>query len=146
MSLPMFWRESLDADGAGVLVLDGAEGQHAAVVRRLGVGERVRVTDGRGSYVDGPVAAVGKRSVSVSVGDRVSAATGDVVLVVGPEGGISAAELAALGLVPDAAPSTPAAPPTQASPRAARLGDTVLRTSTAGSVASGVVLAATRWR
>ena len=30
--------------------------------------------------------------------------------------------------------------------RAVRLGDTVLRTSTAGAVAAGVVLAATRWR
>jgi 16S rRNA (uracil1498-N3)-methyltransferase len=55
--------------------------------------------------------------------------TGDeVVLVVGPEGGITAQELAAL-----------AAP-------AYRLGDTVLRTSTAGTAAASVLLTASgRW-
>jgi 16S rRNA (uracil1498-N3)-methyltransferase len=54
--------------------------------------------------------------------------TGDVVLVVGPEGGIGADELAALG------------------GRAVRLGDTVLRTSTAGAAAAAVVSSRTgRW-
>jgi len=57
---------------------------------------------------------------------------GDVVLVVGPEGGINDAEresLCAWGAQP------------------IRLGPTVLRTSTAGTVAAGIVLAATdRWR
>lgn len=57
---------------------------------------------------------------------------GDVVLVVGPEGGLSDAEresLCAWGAMP------------------VRLGPTVLRTSTAGTVAAGIVLAATdRWR
>lgn len=58
-------------------------------------------------------------------------ASGDVVLVVGPEGGLSDAErthLAGLGA------------------RFARLGPTVLRTSTAGPVGASVVLARTaRW-
>lgn len=54
--------------------------------------------------------------------------TGELVLVVGPEGGIGAEEMAAL-----AAPCY-------------RLGDTVLRTSTAGLAASAVLLARTgRW-
>jgi 16S rRNA (uracil1498-N3)-methyltransferase len=53
---------------------------------------------------------------------------GEIVLVVGPEGGISAQEIAAL-----AAPSY-------------RLGDTVLRTSTAGTAAASVLLTAVgRW-
>ncbi len=250
MSLPVFWCASLDARldaGEDGLVLDGAEGHHAAVVRRLAAGEQVRVTDGRGSYVEGSVVAVGKRSVSVAAGppvslpapaprltvvqavpkgDRAELAVqalvemgvdrivpwasarsqvrvagergdrllhkwcswafeagkqarrtwfcevspvagpaevaallaaadcgvvlhedaslalgavslperGEVVLVVGPEGGIGAAELAELGVGPGEGP------------RAVRLGDTVLRTSTAGAVAAGVVLAATRWR
>jgi len=56
---------------------------------------------------------------------------GDVVLVVGPEGGISDDERAAFEAA--GAPS-------------ARLGPSVLRTSTAGTVAAGVVLAACgRW-
>jgi 16S rRNA (uracil1498-N3)-methyltransferase len=56
---------------------------------------------------------------------------GDIVLVVGPEGGIAPEELEALG----AAGATPV-----------RLGDTVLRTSTAGPAALAVVSAALgRW-
>ena len=55
--------------------------------------------------------------------------TGDVVLVVGPEGGLSDAERAHL---------------TRLGARLARLGPTVLRTSTAGPVGAAVVLARTR--
>ncbi|MGB7980932.1 MAG: 16S rRNA (uracil(1498)-N(3))-methyltransferase [Candidatus Nanopelagicales bacterium] len=56
---------------------------------------------------------------------------GDLVLIVGPEGGISPAELERF---------------TGAGARAASLGPTVLRTSTAGTVAAAVVLAGTsRW-
>jgi 16S rRNA (uracil1498-N3)-methyltransferase len=56
--------------------------------------------------------------------------TGDVVLVVGPEGGLTVEELAVFNA---------------AGAAAMRLGPTVLRTSTAGVVAAGVVLARTRW-
>ena len=235
MGVPVFWRAELDGD---VLDLDGAEGHHAAVVRRLTVGERVRLVDGLGAVADGAVSVVGKHGVEVAVewrgsvpapaprvtvvqavpkGDRAELAvqaltevgvdlivpwaadrsqvrlTGergdkllgrwrawafesskqarrawfcevadvastaevaallsgsdlpvvlheearvplradpavrDAVLVVGPEGGITDDELEALGVRP------------------VRLGDTVLRTSTAGAVATGIVLAATRW-
>ncbi|MEP6851456.1 MAG: 16S rRNA (uracil(1498)-N(3))-methyltransferase [bacterium] len=43
-----------------VVVLDGAEGRHAATVRRIGVGESIRLTDGRGMYRDAEVLAVAK--------------------------------------------------------------------------------------
>ena len=56
---------------------------------------------------------------------------GDVVVVVGPEGGITAAELAAF---------------TEAGATPVRLGDHVLRTSTAGPAALAVLSAAGRWR
>jgi 16S rRNA (uracil1498-N3)-methyltransferase len=56
---------------------------------------------------------------------------GDVVLVVGPEGGVTEDELATF---------------TAAGAHAARLGPTVLRSSTAGAVAASVVLSRTsRW-
>ncbi len=58
-------------------------------------------------------------------------AHGEIVLVVGPEGGISDAEIAAFA---------------DAGAVARRLGPTVLRTATAGAVAAGVLLARTaRW-
>jgi len=57
--------------------------------------------------------------------------TGDILLIVGPEGGISSAERAALR---------------NAGATEARLGPTVLRTSTAGAAAAAVLLARTpRW-
>lgn len=56
---------------------------------------------------------------------------GSIVLIVGPEGGISPAERAALA---------------DAGAVGARLGPTVLRTSTAGAVAAGILMARTgRW-
>jgi 16S rRNA (uracil1498-N3)-methyltransferase len=54
----------------------------------------------------------------------------EVVVVVGPEGGISADELAVLAA---------------ANGHVVRLGDTVLRSSTAGVAALSVICAATRW-
>jgi 16S rRNA (uracil1498-N3)-methyltransferase len=51
----------VDALPDGDLVrLDGAEGRHAATVRRLRVGEAVAVGDGRGSVRAGVVAEVGR--------------------------------------------------------------------------------------
>lgn len=226
------------------VVLSGPEGRHAAVVRRLRVGERADLSDGAGTLASGVVASVGPESVAVSlrtvhpvpppapriivvqglakgdrgelavemmtevgvddlvawsaarsvtrwegargerslgkwrtiareaakqsrrawipsvtgpasladVVDRVSSAacavileanaavplsrlalpgTGDVVLVVGPEGGIAPAERSAL---------------TAAGAIEARLGPTVLRTSTAGAAAAAVLLSRSgRW-
>jgi len=216
----------------GSVLLTGAEGRHAAVVRRLRVGERADLSDGAGTLASGVVSSVGPDAVAVSVpppapritvvqalakGDRgelavetmtevgvddlvawsaarsvtrwegtrgqrslakwqvvareaakqsrrawipgvtgpasladvvalVSSApcavllavdaavplsrvalpsSGDVVLVVGPEGGISPAERSAL---------------TTAGAIEARLGPTVLRTSTAGAAAAAVLL------
>ena len=50
-----------------VVVLTGAEGHHAATVRRLRVGERADVTDGAGTLAEGVVTGVGKDSVTLDV-------------------------------------------------------------------------------
>lgn len=237
MGVAVFFRAELDGDE---LVLDGPEGRHAAVVRRIGPGERVRLTDGRGAWAEGAVVAASKAGVTVAVDERGTVpaavprvvvvqavpkgeraelavemltevgvdvivpwnaersqfranpervqkmlakwrawafeaskqsrrtwfaevapvattaevadllagaalpvvlheeaavplaslevpATGDIVLVVGPEGGIAPAELKTFDAVP------------------VRLGDTVLRTSTAGVAAAAALLARSRW-
>jgi 16S rRNA (uracil1498-N3)-methyltransferase len=56
---------------------------------------------------------------------------GEIVIVVGPEGGISDEELAAFGTV---------------GAEAVRMGTSVLRTSTAGVAAAAALLARSRWR
>jgi 16S rRNA (uracil1498-N3)-methyltransferase len=58
-------------------------------------------------------------------------ADGDAIVVVGPEGGLADSELDAFA---------------SAGARICRLGDTVLRTSTAGVAALSVLSAASRWR
>jgi 16S rRNA (uracil1498-N3)-methyltransferase len=79
--------------------------------------------------------AAGALVLDEAAGEPLTAAPlpghGDLVLVVGPEGGLDAAELAAFAA---------------AGARAVRLGDPVLRTSTAGAAALAVLSARTgRW-
>ncbi|MEV5966875.1 16S rRNA (uracil(1498)-N(3))-methyltransferase [Kribbella sp. NPDC051952] len=237
MGVAVFFAAELDGDE---LTLSGAEGRHAAVVRRIGPGERIRLTDGRGAWAEGAVTAAAKAGVTVAVDERGSVpaaeprlvvvqalpkgeraelavemltevgadvivpwnadrsqfranpersskthakwqawafeaskqsrrswfaevapiattaevarlvagaalpvvlheeaktplaslsvpAVGDIVIVIGPEGGITPAELAAFDVEP------------------VRLGDTVLRTSTAGVAAAAALLARSRW-
>jgi 16S rRNA (uracil1498-N3)-methyltransferase len=69
MSDACFLAESVDVPVGGVLRLDGPEGRHAAVVRRVRVGERVLLTDGRGHGVRGPVTAVNKTGIAVEVAE-----------------------------------------------------------------------------
>lgn len=72
MSDPVFHAqlpEPLPGIGAPVL-LDGPEGRHAAVVRRIRIGERVQLSDGAGRAVLGPVVAVAKQSITIEVDSR----------------------------------------------------------------------------
>ena len=80
---------------------------------------------------DSALALVLHESADRRLVDQEVPARGDVVLVVGPEGGLSDPELEALG----AAGGVPV-----------RLGPAVLRTSTAGAVAAALVaVRADRW-
>lgn len=68
MSLPVHLVVSLDGVVAGDGVeVDGDEAHHAVAVRRLRVGERVVLTDGRGTSATGAIASTGKRTFAVTV-------------------------------------------------------------------------------
>jgi 16S rRNA (uracil1498-N3)-methyltransferase len=70
MSLPVHWVASLGGVRPGDAVrVEGAEGHHAVVVRRLRVGEGVVLTDGTGTLVTGTVAATGKHDLTVEAVD-----------------------------------------------------------------------------
>lgn len=62
--------DPLPATGS-VWRLGGAEGRHAAAVRRVRVGELLVLTDGRGRAAHGPVAAVGRDWVDVEVAGQI---------------------------------------------------------------------------
>ncbi|GAB2926190.1 16S rRNA (uracil(1498)-N(3))-methyltransferase [Rhodococcus aerolatus] len=69
MSPPWFHHPDLPAAGT-TLVLDGAEGRHAATVRRLRPGEAVLLTDGRGDVAGCTVAGVGRHELTLTVDTR----------------------------------------------------------------------------
>ena len=69
---PLFKFEFATAPEVGqVLLLEGAEGKHAASVRRMRVGEAVVLCDGRGVKAHGEVSQVLSKGISVTV-ERVS--------------------------------------------------------------------------
>ena len=69
MTAPVFLADAraLQADPVR---LEGEEGRHAAVVRRIRVGEAVRLTDGAGHVADCSVAEVDARGISCAVRHR----------------------------------------------------------------------------
>lgn len=66
MAPPVFHLDTLPPAGGSVL-LDGPEGRHAATVRRLRVGERLLLTDGRGGVAEAAVHACGKDRLTLDV-------------------------------------------------------------------------------
>lgn len=75
MTSPLFLTDDLSAAEPGALVaLAGAEGRHAAVVRRIGVGETIVIGDGRGRGVRGPVVRADRSGLDIEVAEVLSAA------------------------------------------------------------------------
>src|SRR5437868_4588499 len=73
----------VDTIGEGdEISLTGDEGRHAAKVRRIGVGERVTISDGRGAIADCDVAAVVSDGLTLRVLARSSLAVPSPRLVV----------------------------------------------------------------
>jgi 16S rRNA (uracil1498-N3)-methyltransferase len=70
VTLPRFLLEPGELDGAGPgsrLILGGAEGRHAAAVRRIAAGESLHVTDGAGTVATCSVVAAGRDSLDLLV-------------------------------------------------------------------------------
>lgn len=72
MSAPLFFVEPGALAGSPV-VLDGAEGRHAAKVRRLRAGEHVDLADGTGKLAHCVIAVAGAESLTLDVLSRSSA-------------------------------------------------------------------------
>ena len=65
---PLFWFAGTAQIQRGqTILLDGAEGKHAASVRRMRGGEAIQVSDGLGSRARGTVASVGQSSLEIEV-------------------------------------------------------------------------------
>jgi 16S rRNA (uracil1498-N3)-methyltransferase len=71
LSAPVFLAPREEILAGDTVVLHGAEGHHASTVRRVGVGEQLRIVDGCGLRVDGEVASVRRDEVTVAVSGRV---------------------------------------------------------------------------
>ena len=67
MTLPLFLVEPGSLDGRTMVRLDGEEGRHAAVVRRVRVGEQVELGDGNGTVARCAVEGVGRQGLSCRV-------------------------------------------------------------------------------
>lgn len=73
---------SPEALGGDEIRLDGPEGRHAAVVRRIEAGEEIDVTDGAGTVVTCLVTEVGKAALTAQIRTRRSVALPTPQLVV----------------------------------------------------------------
>ncbi|MEV8170903.1 16S rRNA (uracil(1498)-N(3))-methyltransferase [Microbacterium sp. NPDC077486] len=71
MALHFLVESAGDAAVGGLVSLTGAEAKHAAVVRRLRVGEAVTVGDGRGVWLTGVAEEVSPSRVDVRIAERV---------------------------------------------------------------------------
>jgi 16S rRNA (uracil1498-N3)-methyltransferase len=80
VSAPLFLVDALP--GGSTYTLGGPEGHHAATVRRLRVGERLILADGRGGTATAEVTGVGRGSVDVVVVGRLFVDAPDPRLVV----------------------------------------------------------------
>jgi 16S rRNA (uracil1498-N3)-methyltransferase len=70
---PVFLAEPDRLSGSGPVLLDGAEGRHAARVRRITVGERVELTDGAGTVASCRVLEARRDALLLEVLERRSA-------------------------------------------------------------------------
>jgi 16S rRNA (uracil1498-N3)-methyltransferase len=82
VTAPLFFVDHDRLAGSDLVRLDGAEGRHAARVRRLTVGERLALADGAGLLCVGTVAEVVGDALVVQVMERVRVSAADVRIAV----------------------------------------------------------------
>ena len=63
--LSLFFVDELS--GSKTQILDNDEAHHAIKVMRLKIGEEIKISDGEGSWVSGPISEVGKKSLKITV-------------------------------------------------------------------------------
>lgn len=73
MTAPCFIAEIGEAAPGSIVEISGAEGHHAAAVRRIETGESVLVIDGAGAAVRGPAVEIGRNLVRIRVAERLVA-------------------------------------------------------------------------
>jgi len=77
VTAPLFFSDTLGRPEVGGLVtLDGDDGRHAVVVRRIRPGEELMVGDGRGFGVRGRVREVGRASLTLEVAETLGVPDG----------------------------------------------------------------------
>lgn len=81
MALHFLVESSTDAVVGDVVSLAGAEAKHAAVVRRLRVGEAVTIGDGAGIWLTGTAEQVSPTRVDVRISERATEAAPDPRLI-----------------------------------------------------------------
>jgi 16S rRNA (uracil1498-N3)-methyltransferase len=82
VSAPVFVLEGVALLAGETVVLEGSEGRHAATVQRLGVGERLVLTDGNGTSADGTVTLAARDLLEIEIDHVVTAAPPQPRLVV----------------------------------------------------------------
>jgi 16S rRNA (uracil1498-N3)-methyltransferase len=82
VSAPVFWAERGGLVAGAQAVLEGAEGHHAASVRRMRVGERLLLTDGCGTAAECVVTSAAKDRLTVVVASASSTAAPSPRIVV----------------------------------------------------------------
>jgi 16S rRNA (uracil1498-N3)-methyltransferase len=103
VSAPVFVLADVALRAGATVVLDGPEGHHAATVQRLGVGERLVLTDGNGTSADGTIVRSGRDLLEIEIGHVVTAPPPQPRLVVvqalpkGDRGELSVATLTEVG-------------------------------------------------
>jgi 16S rRNA (uracil1498-N3)-methyltransferase len=67
VSAPVFLLADVALRAGATVVLDGPEGRHAATVQRLGIGERLVLTDGKGTSADGTVTRAARDLLEIEI-------------------------------------------------------------------------------